>query len=119
MILMRFMFHRLGMISLGMVPFREAYNGSAPAWWSRNPSNWAVVTNGGAGLAALALAGEAGVPAWVEAEVLPGAIAGVRSSVTRPVAPQIDDGTGDGCVVGGGAGLGCLYCVSHLALAAT
>ena len=84
------------MVSLGMVPFREAYNGTHPGWWTRNPSNWAVVTNGGAGLAALSLGGEAGVPDWVLAEVLPAAIAGVQSSATRPAPPQVDDGTADG-----------------------
>lgn len=85
------------MVSLGMTPFRAAYNGSLhDAWWTVNPSNWAVVTNGGAGLAALALAGEAGVPDWVQAEILPSAIAGVQSSATRPGPPQHDDGTGDG-----------------------
>jgi hypothetical protein len=85
------------MVNLGMVPFRASYNGSQPGWWARNPSNWAVVTNGGAGLAALALDGEAGVPAWVSEEVLPAAIAGVLSSATRlNQSVAEDDGTGDG-----------------------
>ena len=73
-----------GMVDKGMIPFRQAYNHSVPGWWSLNPSNWATVTNGGAGIAALALLGEENVPQWIENEILPGAIAGVNSSVSCP-----------------------------------
>lgn len=83
-----------GIVNKGMVPFRQAYNNSVPGWWTNNPSNWATVTNGGAGIAALALLGENNVPPWIESEILPGALAGVKSSVSRPY--TMDDGTGDG-----------------------
>lgn len=85
-----------GMVTLGMVPFQRAYNDSTNSeyWWVSDVSNWCVVTNSGAGMAALALIGENNVPSWVESQILPTAIAGVTASATRPV--DVSDGFGSG-----------------------
>ena len=78
----------LGLAVAGMVrnsgqAFRAAYQ--ARAWWACDSSNWAQVTNSGAGLAALALEGEEGVPAWA-ADVLRNATRGVLCSAEAPEA---------------------------------
>jgi hypothetical protein len=83
-----------GIVSKSGLAFRAAYEAGprGSSWWTCDASNWAIVTNGGAGVAALAVLGEEGVPAWYS-ELLANASAGVRCSAT---------GLGDGAAFGGG-----------------
>lgn len=71
--------------------FKEAYAQGARSWswWTCDPSNWAVVTNGGAGAAALAVLDEPGAPAYYPA-LLANATAGVRCAA----AANASDGGG-------------------------
>jgi oligo-alginate lyase len=88
-----------GLLNLGLVPFKESYEASPSSrpWWVESPSNWCIVTNGGAGVAALALLGEEGTPSWVAEEILPQAIRSVFVSAGRGSLPVTeDDGTGTG-----------------------
>jgi hypothetical protein len=70
-----------GIVAKSGEAFRAAYEAGphGASWWTCDASNWAQVTNGGAAVAALAIMGEAGVPAWY-AELLANATAGVRCS---------------------------------------
>ena len=70
-----------GIVAKSAEAFRAAYEAGphGASWWTCDASNWAIVTNGGCGAAALAVIGEAGVPPWVE-QLLATATAGVRSS---------------------------------------
>ena len=81
--------------------FRAAYG--ANSWWTCDPSNWAQVTNSGAGLAALAIEGEAGVPPFY---------AGLLTNATRGVlcsAAGASEGSGDGYAPDGGWWEGPIY----------
>ena len=81
-----------GLVAKGLVPFRTAYEQRGDYSWTCASSNWACVTNGGAGLGALALLGDAAAaPAWLPA-LLANATAGVRCSAAVPPG----DGTGGG-----------------------
>lgn len=74
-----------GMVAKGMVPFQQAYATPTPSWatfWVTGDSNWVIVTNGGALIAALSLLGEAGVPDWVNSTIIPHAMTGLHSCVT-------------------------------------
>ena len=72
-----------GLLAKGITPFWEVYNATKRpsfAWWTEGSSNWVIVTNAGAGLGALALAGEAAAPPWLDA-FLRNATTGVTSAV--------------------------------------
>ena len=72
-----------GIVDKGLSQFAAAYaaGNSGDRWWTEDPSNWAIVTNAGAGLAALAIEGEVGAPVWLPA-LLANATRGVLSSAT-------------------------------------
>ena len=55
-----------GLVERGPAHFAAVY-AAGGEWWTCTSSNWCSVTNSGAGLAALALLGEASAPAWVPA----------------------------------------------------
>ena len=81
-----------GIVAKGLVPFRTAYEQRGGEYsWTCASSNWACVTNGGAGIAALALIGDAAAPAWLP-DLLANSTAGVRCSAAAPPG----DGTGGG-----------------------
>jgi hypothetical protein len=52
-----------GLVERGIAPFASKF--ATGAWWVCASTNWNSVTNSGAGLAALALLGEEGVPPWL------------------------------------------------------
>ena len=65
-------------VSTGLARVREALSPSPPPWavaFVSTRSNWNTVILGGSIIAALAVAGEPGAPAWVQEELLPRAIA--------------------------------------------
>ena len=70
-----------GIVAKSGEAFRAAYaeGPHGGSWWTCDASNWAIVTNGGCGVSALAIAGEAGVPAWY-GDLLANATAGVHCS---------------------------------------
>ena len=87
-----------GIIEKGLVPFQNAYieGGGGNTWWTSDPSNWAVVTNGGAGIAALSLLNEPGTPDWLPL-LLANATKGVVSSASPSSSDRgPDDTTGGG-----------------------
>ena len=79
-----------GLVERGLAPFAAAY-AAGGEWWTCTSSNWCSVTNSGAGLAALALLGEAEAPPWVAA-LLANATLNAKCSAAAP--PAL--GTGDG-----------------------
>ena len=73
---------RAGLVSAivgtGLARVRAALSPSPPPWavaFVSTRSNWNTVILGGSIIAALAVAGEAGAPAWVQEELLPRALA--------------------------------------------
>jgi hypothetical protein len=87
-----------GIIEKGLIPFQQAYiqGGGGNTWWTSDSSNWAIVTNGGAGIAALSLLGEAGTPNWLQA-LLNNATRGVVSSASPSSSDRgPNDSTGGG-----------------------
>jgi hypothetical protein len=83
-----------GLLERGLAHFAAVY-ASGGEWWTCTSSNWCSVTNSGAGLAALALLGEAESPPWVDA-LLVNATQNVKCSVAAP--PAL--GTGGGLASG-------------------
>lgn len=81
--------------------FRAAY--AQGAWWTCDASNWAQVANSGAGIAALAIEGEAGVPPWY-ADILRNATRGALCS-----AAGASEGAGGGYAPDGGWFEGPIY----------
>ena len=79
-----------GLVERGLAHFAAAYAGGGE-WWTCTSSNWCSVTNSGAGLAALALLGEAEAPPWVPA-LLANATRNAKCSAAAP--PAL--GTGGG-----------------------
>ncbi len=82
-----------GLVAKGLAPFRAAYESRAFSWTCAS-SNWACVTNGGAGIGALALIGDAAAPAWLPA-LLENATAGVRCSAAAPAGDDTGAGFAD------------------------
>lgn len=80
-----------GIVVKGLSAFRAAYEERDRYSWTCASSNWACVTNGGAGIAALGVAGEAGAPAWLS-DLLVNATAGVRCSAAAPLLEQTGGG---------------------------
>jgi hypothetical protein len=94
-----------GMVERGAAPFAAAYaGGEAENWWVCRSSNWASVTNSGAGLLALALLGEAAAPPYTQ-ELLENATANARCSAAAP--QQL--GTGGGLAPDGAWWEGPMY----------
>lgn len=82
-----------GVVAKSGEAFKAAYEHgpSGASWWVCDVSNWAQVTNGGAAVAALAIAGEAGVPAWY-VDLLANATDGVRCSAEPPASKGFSTG---------------------------
>ena len=78
-----------GLVARGADAFRAQYARGAD--WACEPSNWGCVTNGGAGMAALAVLGEAGAPAWL-GDLLANATRGVRCSAASPAGDRSGGG---------------------------
>jgi hypothetical protein len=94
-----------GLVERGVAPFAAAYAaGEGAFWWVCRSSNWASVTNSGAGLAALALLGETGAPPYVAA-LLANATRNARCSAASP--PPL--GTGGGLAPDGAWWEGPMY----------
>jgi hypothetical protein len=94
-----------GLVERGAAPFAAAYaGGEAENWWVCRSSNWASVTNSGAGFAALALLGEVGAPPYIP-ELLSNASANVRCSSAAPM----EWGTGGGLAPDGAWWEGPMY----------
>jgi len=83
-----------GLVERGLANFASVY-ATGGEWWTCTSSNWCSVTNSGAGLAALALLGEAESPPWINA-LLVNATQNVKCSVAAP--PAL--GTGGGLASG-------------------
>ena len=83
-----------GLVERGLAHFAAVY-AAGGEWWTCTSSNWCSVTNSGAGLAALALLGEAEAPPWTS-DLLLNATANVKCSAAAP--PAL--GTGGGLASG-------------------
>lgn len=83
-----------GLLERGLSHFASVY-ATGGEWWTCTSSNWCSVTNSGAGLAALALLGEAEAPPWINA-LLTNATLNIKCSAAAPVAL----GTGGGLASG-------------------
>ena len=72
-----------GIVAKSGEAFRAAYEEGprGDSWWTCDASNWAQVTNGGCGTAALAILDEVDVPTWYT-ELLRNATTGILCSAT-------------------------------------
>jgi hypothetical protein len=94
-----------GLVQRGVAPFAAAYaGGEAENWWVCRSSNWASVTNSGAGLASLALLGEAGAPPY-----LPALLANATQNAQCSAAAPLAWGTGGGLAPDGAWWEGSMY----------
>ena len=94
-----------GLVQRGAAPFAAAYAvGESGFWWVCRSSNWASVTNSGAGLAALALLGEAGAPPYV-----PALLANATRFAQCSAAAPLQWGTGGGLAPDGAWWEGPMY----------
>jgi Tfp pilus assembly protein PilE len=75
-----------GMVTKGLSRLLEALTADPPPSWAtafvNTSSNWATVILGGGVMGCLAVAGEPGAPAWVNATLLPAALTAMRLSVS-------------------------------------
>ena len=91
-----------GLMERGVTPFASKF--VTGDWWVCASTNWCSVTNSGAGLAALALSGEDGVPTWIT-DLLTNATRNAKCSSAAP--PAL--GTGSGLAPGGSWWEGPMY----------
>jgi hypothetical protein len=79
-----------GLMERGVTPFASKF--ATGDWWVCASTNWCSVTNSGAGLAALALSGEEGVPPLLISDLLTNATRNAKCSSAAP--PALGTGSG-------------------------